>query len=227
MNEDIWGLLRLPVVPETARLPAIKECLYDILQVNVHRNWARDAQRVVTLLVSHPHCKSSQLVMPCQIQDKDLRHHGLKCTLEGRGFLMTASVMFKIPDKHISDQSDVLLQAFFGNKSVLTNEDVQAEVGNVSLFTVYLYGPISPTMTLRDVVTSLCMLYYWKLEDIEVTFQTITRQTFHVTETAQVANTIALDVTTDELCGIVAKYNIALMCIASPSMFVDHTMSDV
>ena len=134
---------------ETCTLQAADNSNEQLVQVNVPSNWAVYVQKSVTLVVSHPHCKSSELFTPLHIKDIALRHYALSRTLEGEGFLVTVSVAFKIQDKHISEQSDVLLRAFFGNKLVLPNENVQAEVGNAILFTVYLYGPIASALLLR------------------------------------------------------------------------------
>lgn len=153
--------------------------------------------------------------MPLRIKEKALRHEALATVLEGEGFLLTIHVHFRLEDTHMCNQSYVLLRAFFGSQTALGSEDVQVEVGNCGLFKVYLYGPISNTITLCDVMRSLCMLYYWRLDDIEVTFKTMHDKTVMVSG----KDGIPWNTTTELLCKRIAEHKIISMEISSPSVF--------
>lgn len=212
MNEDIWGLMRLPIADDKFPLPAIRECLYDVIEMEFFRNNPAALGRKHSFIMSHPHCKTSHVVFPLGIKNKNIEDEALKMVAKDNGLLLTIRVFFDLPDVHIFEQNDVLLRAFFGNKACLSNADVQEAKGKRSFFTIYMYAPVSRTCTLQDMIEAICTLYFWRVDDIGVAFVTLDGKEIYVGK----ENGIPPAVTTVALCNYFKTNSIVYMEIDSP-----------
>lgn len=207
--------MRLPVAEAGFPLPAIREHLYDIVEIDAQRNTAVVSDRVIRFIVSHPHCKSSHIVHPLSITNKGLFSNTLNDVIGEKGFLLTIRVFFRLDDKHISEHSEALLRAYFGNSTCLSSQTVKEHAGRSSYFTLYVYGALSRHVTLHDMLQSLCMAYYWRMDDIKVGFETSNMKYIPVSTDS---SAIPLHSSTCKLGEYFKKNNIIYMVVQAPSI---------
>ena len=157
MNQEVWGLLRLPMyICENAEnagsLPCLKRS--KLHSITVHGRG--------TVVCTEPHDKESHTPATIEIARNRMLQPKHIQTLQGLVhrdiMLLTVKIFFKMidslpcPDAHDWRQQDTMVRAYFRNQLHLTQQDVANAQDREGHYLRYMYVPVSDNFAIGDIL---------------------------------------------------------------------------
>ena len=93
----------------------------------------------------------------------------MKKTIGDKVFIMSVSVHFKMDKTPLVLQSETKLRAFFGNRAMLTEEDLHMSDGSYGSYFRFMYAPLSDTLRIGEVFAALANVEGWPNDYYHVT----------------------------------------------------------